>query len=114
MTMTERERRENKHRANLNNPNNPEFGKGFEQAGIPPQPAQVRAGEARPDRIDEGRGQASPRGRKPNGDAAPGTVLVETAPGYGASDSPLSDKEAGGIGGRRQSKERAEVENGDV
>jgi uncharacterized protein (DUF2267 family) len=105
MTMTQREQRLNDHRSNLNNPNSPEFGMGFSEPGIPPQPAQTPPGTLRPDRINEGRGQAPPRGRKEDGEGA-GTVVVGPDAGYGAQESPLSDRDPGGIGGDRKSKER--------
>lgn len=95
---TERERRENRHRSNLNNPNNPEFGRGFNEPGIPPQPAQARSGEGRPDRIDEGRGHAPPRGRKGSLEGEPGTVIVDPTWRPEVTTSTVGSSVTGGFG----------------
>lgn len=105
--MTAKERRENRHRANVNNPKNPQLGQGFHELGTPPQPAQALAGHGRPDRIDEGRGQAPERRR--SGEAGKqGTVAVGANGGHAApASTPIRD-EAGGFGGQvRQTGEGA-------
>jgi uncharacterized protein (DUF2267 family) len=106
MSMTEREKRENRHRANLNNPDSPEYGKGFNEPGVPPQPAQARSGQARPDRINEGRGKAEPRGRS-HGSGDAGTVIIDPSRRPEVTPTTVGSIDAHGFGkDYREDRER--------